>query len=383
MTSNKKILIISFLSIPLSAGYALVPVLSDIAAVFPGQKGWVQLLITIPAFMMMFSSLLTDQLIKWTSLKTIIIASITIILGAGVSPYWVNNFSYLLGTRVFMGIGVGLLSTVIVSLPVLYFSDSRLRERTIGIQSAFVSAGGVLFNILSGTLAKYNWKYVFLVQLVNVLPLLVAIVFMPKTEYENTKLDVRGKTDIFVRSAIPIAILSFGCILLTCTYPLNLSLFVANAGLGDSQLVGVLTSINSAIGFLIGLFFGKVYSKMKEKTLLLGVILAAFSLLMVRFSPSQGLLLLGSAGFGIGSSFISPALYSMLYQRVQQEEIVLSVALLGIASNVSQFFSPLLINPIASVIGGSNNIEGTRITVAGIMLMMLAFVITIRKIRQT
>lgn len=371
---RQKILTISFLSISLSAGIALVPILSNIAAVFPEQREWLQLLITIPSLIMMFSSLLTDRLSKQISLKSITIISIGIIFLAGISPYWISSFSYLLFTRILMGIGLGLLNTVIASLPAIYFSDHKMRDSAVGIQAAFVCAGGIMFNILSGVFAKYNWKFVFLVQLLNLIPLLAAVILMPNSEYKKDQIGITGSKGIFVRNAVPVAVLSFICIILTCTYPLNLSLFVSNSGLGDSQFVGVLTSINSTIGFFIGLAFGKVHSRIKDRTFLFGLVLTAVSLLIVRFSPNQVLLLAGSAGFGVGTSFISPTLYVMLYRSVKQEEVVLSVALLGIASNVSQFISPFLVNPIAGIIGG-DNIEGNRIIVASILLIVLIFMV--------
>lgn len=378
---NRKLLTISFLSIPLSAGIALVPVLSNIAAAFPNQERWMQLLITVPSLFMMFSSLLTDTLSEKTSLKTITIISIIIILFSGISPYWINNFAYLLCTRAFMGIGLGLLNTSIASLPALYFLDNQERDGAVGVQAAFVCAGGILFNLLSGIIAKYNWKFVFLVQLLNIIPLVVAIILMPKTEKEKIKTPIPCKNNIFIRSAIPVAIISFISIVLTCTYPLNLSLFVEKSGLGNSQFVGIIASINSAIGFFVGLIFGKVYSKIKERTLTLGLMITAIAMILVRFSPNQVALLMGSICFGIGTSFISPALYSMLYSRVRQEEIVSSVALLGIASNVSQFVSPFFINPIAKVVDG-NNIEGTRILVASIFIVVLILIITIQNRRN-
>ncbi len=367
--NSRNIVTISLLSIPLSAGVALVPVLSNIAAAFPNQKESMQLLLTMPSLFMMFSSLLTNTFAQKSSLKLIVIISISMIAFAGLSPYWIIGFTYLLFSRGLMGIGLGLLHTAIVSLPALYFNDSQTRDHAVGIQSAFVCAGAILFHLLSGILAKYNWRYVFLVQFLNVIPLLAAIFLMPKTA--NDRKTESKHQRIFVKHAIPIVGITFIGIVLTCTYPLNLSLFVEKQGLGDSQFVGLLTSINSAIGFFIGLIFGKVYAKVREYTLSLGFILSAVALLIVAFLPNPAMLLLGSICFGIGTSFISPSLYSILYKRVKPEEVVSSVAMLAIAGNVSQFISPFVINPIAKIIDGTSA-EGTRFVVAGAAIFLLA-----------
>lgn len=373
--SSLKILAISLLSISLSAGVALVPVLSDIAAAFPNRKEFVQYLITLPSLFMMFSSLLTNNLSKKISLKLIAVISIFIITFAGISPYWINSFGYLLYTRCMMGIGLGLLNTVVMSLPALYFNDSNTRDSAVGIQSAFVCVGGILFNILSGTVAIYGWKYIFLVQLLNIIPLLASIFLIPDVQ-NNTTPKLKGQK-IFVRSALPILIISFVTVVLTCTYPLNLSLFVKSQGIGDSQFVSLLTVINSVIGFLIGLFFGKIYSKTKGYTLPMGLVIVASALILVTFSPNRTVLLLGSTCFGIGTSFVSPSLYSMLYAKVKPEEIVTSVAILGIASNISQFVSPFIINPIANIFE-VNNIEGMRFTVSSAFILLLVIILFLK-----
>lgn len=323
----------------------------------------------------MFSSLLTDKLLRKTSIKFVTMASIAVITFAGISPYWIGGFAYLLFTRGLMGAGLGILNTAIASLPALYFADSKTRDYAVGIQSAFVCAGGILFNLLSGTFARYNWKYVFLVQLLNIIPLIAAILFMPKIE-RNTAPEAKSRP-VFVRNAIPVTVVSFIIIVLTCTYPLNLSLFVEKQGLGDSQFVSLLTSVNSAIGFFIGLVFGKVYSRLKENTLSLGLVLSAAALLIVTPSKGQAALLFGSVCFGIGTSFISPSLYSMLYQKVKPGEVVSSVAMLGIACNVSQFISPFIINPAAKIVDGVSS-EGTRFIIAGAFIFLLTAVLYLR-----
>lgn len=374
---HRKLLAISFLSIPLSAGNALVPVLSNLAAAFPRQEQWIQLLITVPSLFMMFSSIFTDKLSNYISLKAITIISILIIFVSGISPYWSSYFPYLLFTRVCMGIGLGLLNTVISSLPALYFDENEARDSAVGIQSAFVCAGGILFHLFSGIAAKYNWKYVFLIQLLNLIPLIAAMFFMPHTEIKKVPSSNYPRRSIYVKSALPIAVISFITIILTCTYPLNLSLFVEKSGLGNSQFTGLITSVNSAIGFFIGLIFGKVYAKMKEKTLPLGLTITALSMLAIRFSMNQTVLFAASICFGIGTSFISPTLYSILYHKVKPEEIVSSVALLGISVNVSQFLSPFFINPIAKAITPTQ-VEGTRILVSSMLLLILTLIIALK-----
>lgn len=375
---KNRLLTISLLSIPLSAGVALVPVLSDIAHAFPDQQKYIQLLITLPSLFMMFSSFVTDKISKISSLKFVSLVSVLIIMFAGVSPFWINSFGYLLFTRVLMGLGLGLLNTVMGSLPAIYFEENSKRDFAIGFQSAFVCIGGILFNILSGFFAKYKWQFVFLVQLINVIPLLTAVLIMPKIKpLHSTK---TKKSKIFVKNAMSISIISFLIIIITCTYPLNISMFVKSQNLGTSQFVGVLTSVNSAIGFIIGLIFGKIFKILKEQLLTLGLFLSAIALLIAAFAPNQIIFLFGNICFGIGTSFISPSLYSMLYKRVEPTEIVSSVALLGVFSNISQFVSPFIINPLSKILN-EVGAEKSRFIISSILafLMIISLNLNINK----
>lgn len=369
INSNKKIVTIALLSLSLSAGAALVPVLSDIAGAFPGREGWMQLLITLPALFMMFSSLFTDFLSQKSSMKAVTVASLVIILFAGVSPYFIHPFFYLLFSRALMGVGLGLLNTCAASLPALYFSDQPAMDKATGIQAAFVSAGVILFSLFSGTVAQHHWKDVFLIQLINILPLTVALFVMP--DVNKTKESTSSFKGLWVKNAIPVVALCFITIIFTCTYPLNLSLFVQKSNLGTSRFVSLLTSINAGIGFFIGLVFGRVYSKAKEKTLIFALCAAAVALAIISLSQNQLLLLLGSILFGIGTSFISPCFYVILYKSVKPQEIVPAVALLGIGANVSQFVSPFVVNPVSKFIDG-NSMEQTRLLLAAAVIFVLA-----------
>lgn len=381
--SNKgrKMATISVLSISLSAPAALVPVLANLGEAYPVAGSWLQLLITIPSLFMMLSSLFTDWLSRFFSMRGIAGASILLILLSGVSPYFFGTFSFLLFTRAVMGIGIGLLNTTVASLPALYFGSGKTRDTATGVQAAFISGGGILFNLLSGGLAMRHWKLVYLAQLINILPLLVVLFLMPSSK--NTRNQAKSKEQCAKKSgrltkeAVLIALLSFVIITMTVTFPLNISVFVSKRSLGTAQFVGVLASINSLIGFIVGLLFAKILGKVKNYTLPIGLIITSLGFIAITFAPRPWALVLGSGVLGVGTSLISPALYARLYQEVPEKNIVPAVALLGIGSNVSQFVSPFIINPVAGAFGGEP-IEAVRFLLAAMSLIILSILLIVR-----
>lgn len=107
------------------------------------------------------------------------------------------------------------------------------------------------------------------------------------SEIESARLSNVTKTNqYFIKKALPIMILSFICIALTCTYPLNLSLYIEKAGLGSTALAGTLTSINALIGFIIGLSFPKILPLLKKYTLSIALFISGFAMIFIAFAPS-------------------------------------------------------------------------------------------------
>ena len=258
-------------------------------------------------------------------------------------------------------------------MPANEYPEGAKRSMVTGLQSAFSSFGGILFSVLSGWAATTSWKNVFLVQLVNVIPLFFVYTLMASDNcIQRAPIATEQTKRYFTKEALLITILSFFCIALTCTYPLNLSLYINAGDFGTTKLAGVLTSVNAFIGFFIGLSFSKVLQVLKEYTLAVGLAIAGAAMFIIGFASATAVFIVGSVLFGIGTSLVYPAFLTRLYKEVPQQHLIIGVSMFTVGSNLSQFFSPFIINPIASLFGGS---ESSRILVAAAGLVFVAALI--------
>ena len=349
----KNNLIIAVLSTSLSASAALVPVMSSIAKAFPDWVDWIQLLLTVPPLMIMFSSMLVSPLLKKFSDKGITVFGLILILFSGVYPYFFRSFPLLLLSRLIMGFGLGLVTTISSSLPAGYFKEGETRNKATGIQAAFSSFGSVVFSFLSGYIASIYWEGVFLVQLLNLVPLIFVLALMKKNqsfEVEDTALEKMVVSDeTFVKEGALLTLLSFICIVITVTFPLNLSIYVNSKGLGTDNLTGIIVSINSMMGFLIGLSYSKISSLFKEKTLPLSLFLVGLSFFLGVKAESARVFLIASTMFGMGTSIIYPSFNNHIGEIVD-EKIVAVVGMYTLATNVAQFVSPFFINKLSKML---------------------------------
>lgn len=374
----KKNIIIISLATSMSASAALVPVLSSISEAFPNWESYIQLLVTIPPLMIMISSLLVNPLLKRFSDKKLSVFGLLLIIFSGVYPYFSNSFPLLLLSRVIMGIGLGFVTTISSSLPAGYFEIGEDRDKATGLQSAFSSFGGILFSLFSGFVANYYWKGVFLVQLLNLIPLIFVLLFMKSNEsfkLEDNPVEKNIQSGkIFVKEALPYTILAFLCVTITVTFPLNLSLFVKDRNIGTTNLAAIIASVNSLIGFLVGFIFYKINELTNNKSLPLSLFLVGISLLIISNAYNPIVFFIGSSLFGIGTSLIYPAFLTNIYADISNKNIVAAIAMYTVSTNIAQFVSPFIINNIAKIFGNTIMI---RFNISAIGVFILGFIILI------
>ena len=355
-------IIISILATTMATSAALIPVLSSIVRAFPDYAHMIHLLVTIPPLMIMISSMAVSPLLKFLSAKTITIIGLVLIIFSGVYPYFSNSFILLLASRVIMGLGLGLITTISSSLPARYFASGKDRDKATGLQSAFSSFGGIIFSFLSGLAANYFWKDVFLVQLLNLVPLILVFLFMkpnfsedvaasidPITGLQVKPEDKSGK--IFVKETFLLTFLAFTYIVLSATFPLNLSMYVDLKGIGTTNLTGSIASINAFMGFVIGIMFYRINKGLKTYTLSTSLFIVSLSFFIVSRALEPLTFILGSTLFGIGTSLVYPAFLTAIYDRVADDDIVPAIAMYTVAANIAQFVSPYIINSLASILG--------------------------------
>lgn len=351
-------IIISVLATTMSSAAALIPVLSSIAKVFPEYEHLIHLLVTVPPLMIMIASMAVSPLLKFLTSKNITILGLTLIIISGVSPYFSHSFVLLLLSRVIMGLGLGLITTISSSLPARYFCSGKDRDRATGLQSAFSSLGGVLFSFLSGFVANYFWKGVFLVQLLNLIPLIFVFLYMKPNFASNIDSELGCENEpenksgkFFVKEAFLITVLAFTYIVISATFPLNLSMYVDLKGIGTTSLTGTIASVNAFIGFLIGIMFYRINRGLKTYTLSASLFIVSLSFFIVSNALTPLTFFIGSTLFGIGTSLVYPAFLTNIYSKIPDQDIVPAIGMYTVAANIAQFVSPFIMNRLSGFLG--------------------------------
>ena len=176
---------------------SISPVLGSISAHYSTVDiSLVQMLITIPAFVSMLSSLLCGVLVLKMSKKKMLLISCAVAGVAGLLPLAADSFALLFAARAVYGIALGWCTSLNAAV-VSEFFEGEEQVAAMGVQAASVGAGMTLLSALSGILGKNGFRGSYFTNLAAFLCFAVILLCLPDTgvekETENEKVRINGK----------------------------------------------------------------------------------------------------------------------------------------------------------------------------------------------
>src|SRR5699024_12245974 len=97
---------------------------------------------------------------------------------------FVSSIEMLIGLRLFLGAGVGLVMPLSMSLINDYFKGKE-RTQMMGYNSAFSNFGGIITMLLAGWLATFGWRTPFNVYFLGLFIFILIFFFYLKEKFKN------------------------------------------------------------------------------------------------------------------------------------------------------------------------------------------------------
>ncbi len=349
MNNKIKISVLSLSLLTVMAGAAVAPALGTISAHFTDvPQTIIKLIITIPALMIILTSVLFSLLITRFSPKAITIAGLLLYIVGGACAGLANNIYLLLVFRVLLGIGVGLIMPLSTGFLTILF-DKKEQSRLMGYSSAMNNLGGIIATSLSGVLVAMNWRYSFLIYLLGIVVFLLILFFLPNVTF--TKSDTSEKSTLTksdFKTISPNVFIIFMVMIIFYALPSNFSMIATNAAIVPIALVGLLMAVQNLTAFLIGMKLDLVLNILRGKasqiavlTLIAGFLLE--STLSSHIATISGLVLIG---FGLG--IIIPVTNSQIANSISRNKIASAMSVMSAFLFLGQFLSPFIIDALSS-----------------------------------
>ena len=226
---------------------------------------------------------------------------------AGVLPVLLNDLHAILGSRIALGLAMGILFTLAPTLLADYYEDIPARRKAVATYAASTAAGGVLFVLLGGFMADLHWRGPFALYLVGLafLPTLIATITEPQMQNAGTDISTGApapiRTPWLAVFAIYLMVAATGGVFLQM--PLNLPFLLVEIGVTQASIAGYAIAWPLALMALCGPLFPKFRARLSNAwiyTFIAGGLAIGYALLAI--ADSLVMVLIALFAFGVGMS---------------------------------------------------------------------------------
>lgn len=347
-----------------------------IAKSFPNESiTSVQALFTIPSFTIMLFILFSNAVIKWVGKRnTVIIGMIATVIG-GVIPFFINNFPLIVFSRLLVGAGIGLFTSLAVSLIGDCFSGDE-QKTLIGIQGAMGTLGNSACTFISGLLLGINWQSTFLYMLL-VIPFLILFIMgytrkmerqttVEKTaNTESTSVKKHAKIPGMIYIAFFMLFLYFSAFMVEATAS---ALVIQQNHLTNQGILSTEIAIGGLIGAVISMGYSKVFKLLHNYTPVVTTIFGALGFVICSQASNMAIFFIGLL-FMFVSSLIIPYVYDTILSDVDPSISNLIISIAQVCNNLGAFASPYVIAFLSKILHLNTSVDQMRIS-AGILLVI-------------
>jgi MFS family permease len=346
---------------------AVTPAIKSIADAFPHIPYVVILYVnTLPSLIGMGGTLVAGIILgRRMKYKTAALIGTGTFCLLGVLPAFINmNFFLILIIRLFFGFGLGLVSPVGNAAIVKSYEGNR-RAGLLGMSAVFINIGGILLQILGGTLASIKWYYCFFAYFLGLVPFLLILFFMREPEKaglaEHSKTHeitaaapqaAKAKKKERIHPGIYITCAFFGiCLMLNNPVMVNMSSLVERRAIGGASATGIILAAYTFGGLIGGIIFGVLYNRARRYVAALGVLCMAGGIAGVFISGGFAAMLLSTGLFGVGFSITMPVVMQLVGLLVTPATTAMGSSMVMIFMHLGGFISVYWVSLLQALFG--------------------------------
>lgn len=337
---KKKIAILSVSALNIMTNASIAPVLVYLNQAFPDVTITnIRLMLTLPALVIIFSSLLTGVLANRIPKRTLLFSGLALYLIGGIGAGFCKQFSFILAFRIILGLGAGVTNTFSTAL-ISNFYDGEERVKLIGNSTVVSHAVAVISPLLTGYLASISWRYAFSIYGIAFLVLLITFFWLP--EAPAAAAQQSSFKPSLNRMGTVIAV-NAGLLMLTFyIFPTGIAHLINARHIGESKAAGFAASISTLASTLINLFFAKIMRFFKRFVWVFSIALLVIGFGLMAFTTTAFSTYLGVFISGCGMGILFPGIMLRATQYSSPENTARTISMIVAGSNLGQFISPFL-----------------------------------------
>ncbi|HIW70134.1 MAG TPA: MFS transporter [Candidatus Limosilactobacillus merdipullorum] len=343
---------LAFLSVSfiLTSAYAIQGSLPQLKAALHLSQQQAEYLVTTPSFSVMVFVILSPLLQQWLKLsdKTMIMIGVTTIGVAGPVPLFCNSYQVIIASRLVLGAGIGLYNSQAISIISRWY-DGTERAAMIGWHAAAEEIGqAATISLASLLMLVGGWRASFAVYFLAIIVLALFSWQVPANRpvVTNDKAKTPGQVAGSTRISPLVGLLAVLAFVLVVDYVgmenrfSGLAVAINGGHYHGASLFLSLMLVGATLG---GLFYGRIYDRLKFNTIYLALgLMAVANFLFGLAGDNFALTVAGLLLIGFPYQLLSPLIFNLLptLAPANKQSTAASICLIGF--NLGAFFSPTI-----------------------------------------
>lgn len=320
-------------------------ILGEIAQSYPDvSKIWIQMLITLPAIVIIPSLFMANNLAERYTPKRVLQFGLGIMTINGLITTIEMPFAFLLINRLIFGIGVGLMmpfTNYFITKYIKPENHSKLFSRSIAIRTL----GGILAGLVAGILALSNWHNAFYLYLIVALTLLLVTMFIPNEKsVHQQKVKLKYK-DVLNPPVLKLLFMQMMIMVSLFIFITQISIYLVQTNIAPAAMASIaLTTMNIA-SMVVSNFYYHLERSLKARMIYLTFPIYACAFLLANHAELMSGIILAAVVMGIAQGFASPyvAQQGVKYLAEPSHSLVF-FSMMNISVYIGQFCTPFIIS---------------------------------------
>lgn len=310
-----------------------------------------RLMITLPSLIIAILAPFLGHFLYRTSITKNAIFALVLFAVAGSAGLYLENINSLLISRMFLGLAIAIIMIVGTTLTGYYFHGKE-RDRFMGLQSAFISIGGVLFITGGGMLSDLGWRYPFGIYLIGLIVVPTVILFLKEPSSIPSEMEDDKELPDSVRF---IYILAFILMLIFYVLPTQMPFLMINHFGASGTLAGLIISSAMASNALGAISFAKFKKHFSYNDIwLIGLVILGIGFTAIGNITNVYFFFFTSPIMGFGGGLLMTATMAWMLDIVHHSRRTKASGYLTGAFFAGQFASPIVFYPVVSYFGLQN-----------------------------
>lgn len=348
--TTEKFAILS-LSLMLVSTYSISAILPSMLVYYKNcSSSQVDILISIPSFAIMLMILINTWLAGYLNERLMITGGLLLLSVSGIAPLFIHNYTFVLISRVLLGLGIGLVNSRAVSMISERFSGNE-RTALLGYRSSAETLGNAILTFISGRLLLIHWTRAFLIYAFGFVILILYLVFVPERSKDSCAVSQSDKvhavnpvsfTGCHILMILFYAVSAGFLICTSSSISLRIPLLVLEKGYADESQASVVLGIFLIVGIISGILYGRLVSLVHEHLFLISTLACCAGLLIMAHAESLLILGAGAVISGLAHTAAITCVFNGLPSHLPLELIHPATSMVLVGCNLGAFSTPFI-----------------------------------------